>query len=338
MPDAAAPDPDGPCRDIAYDAWRDAPDDAAAEPAFDVASEHAAARAAGLRHLERLHRQRRRHPQRHDAGRRTLLEDARFCVIDLETTGTGAGGDDEILEIGAVQVTSGELGMELATLVDPERPITAASRAVHGIADADLAGAPRLAAALPLLLEMTRDRVLVFHNAAFDLGFLQRALAEHEREPFAQPVVDTLHASRVLLGGRCGLGTVGRRLGLDAPHLHRALPDARLTALVLLRCIELLASAGGAWLDELPGWTQRPQRPRRRRQRAGVRWLAFLEPAIRDGTVLEVVFRAARGVEPYTVRVRPLALRAGSQLVAEDLAQARPCILDLQRIDSLRPV
>lgn len=336
VPDAAAPEAFEPRGEIEFDSWRDASDSAPVRRTYDVAAEIDAARTALVRHLERVERRRDRRRQRPQDGHRIRLADARFCVIDLETTGPGVGCDDEILEIGAVQVAQGELGHELSTLVDPQRPVSAAARAVHGIRDEDLAGAPRLATVLPFLLEMTRDRVLVFHNSGFDLGFIQRALDEHDRERMAQPLVDTLPASRLLLGGRCGLGHVGQRLGIDAPHLHRGLPDARLTALVLLRFMALFEEVGGTWLDEMPGFVARPARSRRRRA-PNVRWLGLLTPAIRSRAVLEIVYRVGAGTEPFTVCIRPLEIRAGMQLVAEDLSLERPCILDLQRIERLRP-
>ena len=45
-----------------------------------------------------------------------------FVVVDLETTG-GSAERDRITEIGAVKVRGGELLGEMATLVDPQRPV-----------------------------------------------------------------------------------------------------------------------------------------------------------------------------------------------------------------------
>jgi DNA polymerase III epsilon subunit-like protein len=272
VPDAAAPDPELPLVDLQR--GDPAPevtehDVVAARDALCVQAADAAAA-----HLERSAGRAARQARSGRVAATALqrdLETARYCVIDTETTGARPGLGDELLEIGAVRVVGGELDLEFSSLVRPLGPITAGAHAVHGISAQDAATAPPVEEILPYVAEMGRDCVLVFHNAPFDLSFLQRALADAGRPVFEAPVIDTLVVARRLLGGRCGLGMLGERLGLEGPHLHRALPDARLTARLLIRLLAFLCDAGAERLEHVPGIAIRPARQRRRRGPASQR-------------------------------------------------------------------
>jgi DNA polymerase III epsilon subunit family exonuclease len=373
VPDAALPeavDPDGwePCPEPDATPWNEAEGDvefdfdleplapprlvaldveldAAAPPAAATAAERRAAirlemEDAARHAAQHLARWQRRRARCGDgaapAWSRRPLAEARFCVIDLETTGLRPGWGDEILEVGAVRVAGGTLGLEFASLVDPLRPISPAAQAVHGLCDADVRGAPPLGAVLPGLLEMARDAVLVFHNASFDLGFVQRALVECGREPLEAPVLDTVVLARRLLRGRVGLGTAAARLGLPIERLHRALPDARLTARLLVALLEVLQAAGAAWWYEVPGLVRRPPRLRRRSLPAPDLLARRLHQAIARCEPLWLAYRGARGVAPYEMRLRALRLE-GTSLVACDAHGSEPFVLDTTRIEGLRP-
>jgi len=260
----------------------------------------------------------------------------RFAVIDLETTG-GRAGEDDILEIGIVHLQAGALGIEFTSLVKPEQPITPGSHAVHRITEAMVADAPRLESLLPTVLELVRDTVLVFHNAPFDLGFLQRALSEDAREPLASPVLDTVALSRRLLGGRCGLGHVGARLGIAAPHRHRALPDAQLTALVLVELLAVLQEAGSRTLGDVPGVARRPPRLRRRRAPRRAAWGDWIERACAAGQPLEVHVRVQGSADSHVLHVVPVRWRGATLVDVRDLASDRIVVLDLAQVDRLAP-
>jgi DNA polymerase III epsilon subunit family exonuclease len=258
------------------------------------------------------------------------------CVIDLETTGATHGRDDEVLEIGAVQVNGIELGREFVTLVDPRRPISGAAHRVHGIDNSQVLSAPRLQEALPWLLETIRDRVLVFHNAGFDLGFLQRAMLESDREPLTQPVLDTLVLARRALGGRCALSSLAQRLGLEAQRPHRALSDARTTAQLLVVLLALCERAGATTLGDVPALSTANQRVRGRRGARVDPLLERLESALRRGESLRISYHASAGVAPFELQIRPLRLRGGTHLDSYDELMQRHLVLDVTRIGSVR--
>jgi len=250
--DAALPDAeiDGGDRVVGVRLPATARGDAVATPE-EAARLRAAAVGAACAHLERHARRVRRGRGPQGAWATRALADVRVCALDLETT--GGRSDDAIVEVGCAQSDRTSWGLEFATLVQPTRALTAAAVRVHGIRPEALVTAPAIASVLPYVEELIRDRVVVAHNAPFDVGFLRRAYDASGRAPFAPIVVDTVTLARTLLGGRCGLGHAAHRLGIDAPHVHRALPDARLAAMLWWALVEVLDEAGATTLGEVPG-------------------------------------------------------------------------------------
>jgi DNA polymerase-3 subunit epsilon len=187
----------------------------------------------------------------HDALARPLAETA-FVVLDLETTG-GPPGSTAIIEIGAVRVSGGRLGESFVTLVNPGRPIPPAVTRLTGITDGLVATAPSIGEALPRFLDFAGERVVVAHNAAFDLGHLNGAHHALTGRPLDPPVVCTLGLARRLLPDmrRRSLDAVADALGIGYLERHRALPDARLAAEILCVFLERLAGRGVDRLDRL---------------------------------------------------------------------------------------
>ncbi|MGB8649160.1 MAG: DEDD exonuclease domain-containing protein, partial [Mycobacteriales bacterium] len=199
----------------------------------------------------------------------TPLRDTTFVVVDLETTG-GSARDCAITEIGAVKVRGGEVLGEFQTLVNPAQAIPPFIAVLTGITDAMVAGAPRLAEALPAFLEFARGTVLVAHNAPFDLGFLKAGCASLALAWPGFESLDTARLARRVLtrdeAPDCKLSSLARLFRTGTTPDHRALHDARATVDVLHGLIGRLGNLGVHSLEELASFSAQvtPQQRRKR--------------------------------------------------------------------------
>ncbi len=170
-----------------------------------------------------------------------------FTVFDTETTGLNPSQGDEIIQIGAIRVVNGRLLRQEAfeQLVDPARDIPAESIPIHGITPDMVQGKPRIGQVLPAFHAFAQDTVLVAHNAAFDMKFLQLKEASTGLS-FHQPVLDTLLLSAVVHPNQEShrLEAIAERFNITVLGRHTALGDAIVTAEVLLRLIPLLQEKG----------------------------------------------------------------------------------------------
>jgi len=185
-------------------------------------------------------------PQAAVLGDRRLAE-LSYTVFDTETTGLAPAQGDEIIQIGATRIVAGKLRRDesFEQLVDPRRSIPAAGAAIHGITPEMLAGQPTIDAVLPAFRDFAQDTVLVAHNAAFDMRFLQLKEAA-TGVVFDQPVLDTLLLSAVVHPNQAShqLEEIAARFGVTVLGRHTALGDAMVTAEVFLKMIPLLAEIG----------------------------------------------------------------------------------------------
>jgi DNA polymerase-3 subunit epsilon len=176
----------------------------------------------------------------------TDLDRLAFTVFDTETTGLSPS-DDEIISIGAVRIVNGRLLRQESfdRLVDPGRPVDPAATRIHGISAQMLEGQPTIEEVLPLFARFAEGTVLVGHNVAFDLRFLELKEARTGVR-LTQPVLDTLLLSAVVSPGEDdhSLEAMAARLGASVVGRHTALGDAILTGEIFLKQSRLLAAQG----------------------------------------------------------------------------------------------
>lgn len=181
----------------------------------------------------------------------TVLDRPLDCLIytafDTETTGLQPSNGDEIIQIGALHVIDGHIQADSAfeALVDPQRPIAPESEKIHGITSAMLHGQPTISSVLPKFHEFCVNSVLLGHNVAFDMRFLQMK-EQMTGIVFDQPVIDTLLLSAVAYPNQAhhSLEASMALLGVQIEHRHSAYSDAVATAQVFLRLVPLLAELG----------------------------------------------------------------------------------------------
>jgi DNA polymerase III subunit epsilon len=176
-----------------------------------------------------------------------LLAELSFTVFDTETTGLNPSEGDQIIQIGAARIVNGKLLRQesFEQLVNPVRLIPAATIPIHGITQDMVKGKPPITEVLPAFYSFAQDTVLVAHNAAFDMKFLQLQEA-NTGLVFNHPVLDTLLLSAVVHPNQEShrLEAIAERFNITVLGRHTALGDAFVTAEVWLRLLPLLQAMG----------------------------------------------------------------------------------------------
>ena len=162
---------------------------------------------------------------------------SRQIVLDTETTGLSAEGGDRIIELGCVELVGRKLtGNNLHFYFNPGRDSHEDALKVHGISNEFLRDKPKFAELADEILRYLEGAELIIHNAAFDVGFLNKELELLGKPPlrsFVAEVTDTLAMAKQLYPGkRNSLDALCDRLGVDnsSRTLHGALLDAELLA------------------------------------------------------------------------------------------------------------
>jgi len=162
--------------------------------------------------------------------------DQRIVVLDIETTGLMPQRGHRIIEIGAVALEEYRIVAEFNSLIRVQRHIPRHVQKIHGISDDMLQESPGPESVLPQFNDFIHQSTLVAHNAKFDLAFLRIELARFGLS-LTHHALCTLALSRKYYPflPNHKLETVARHLLGELPanmQRHRALDDARLTAMV----------------------------------------------------------------------------------------------------------
>ncbi len=182
-------------------------------------------------------------------------------VVDLETTGNSFT-DGGVVEVGWQDVEPGADGWTLrgapqAVLVNPGRPISPATSAIHHIIDEDVAEAASWLSVAPDILRAApgpAPLALAAHRAAFEQRWCGQALTG------GLPWICTYKSALRVWPDAPGHSNQGLRYWRRPPGLdravglpaHRAGPDAYVTA------FHLRDMLGEATLDQLLAWSAEP--------------------------------------------------------------------------------
>ena len=239
----------------------------------------------------------------------------RQIVLDTETTGLEVDQGHRVIEIGCIELVNRRpTGNNLHQYLNPDREIDAGAVAVHGITNARLANEPRFHETAQKLRDYLTGAELIIHNAAFDVGFLNK---EFQRCGFEPPlgeicaITDTVSMARKLHPGqKVNLDALCRRYGVDnsGRDFHGALLDARLLADVYL------AMTGGQSRLTLE----------QSGAGAGARHSRLLEQLRSQGAGLPLTVPRASAdeLEQHQARLKGLVKKAGSCFWSGDLPPA----------------
>jgi len=166
----------------------------------------------------------------------------REIVLDTETTGLDPNNGDRIVEIGAVELIGHmPTGKTYHQYINPERTMPKEAFEVHGLGDEFLADKPVFRQIAQDFVDFIGDTILVIHNAAFDMKFLNAELTRAGFAPLPwEQAIDTLAIARKKFpGAQASLDSLCRRFGIDNSNrtLHGALLDSEILAEVYLELI-----------------------------------------------------------------------------------------------------
>ena len=188
-----------------------------------------------------------------------VLEDATYCVLDLETTGISIT-TEKITEVGIMKVKNGEVIDEFEIFVNPEKPIPQRVVEVTNITDEMVKDAETIDKVFPKILEFVGDSIIVAHNASFDVGFLKHnaKLLGYE---FNNTYIDTLPLAKDLFPDlkKYKLEKIADSLGIEVDVAHRALADVDTTVKVFNVMLKKLKDKGINTVDEIDSATKDPE-------------------------------------------------------------------------------
>ena len=176
----------------------------------------------------------------------TLLEEAEFSVLDVETTGLSAR-NNRVIEIGIIKVKELKIVDLFSTLINPGCDIPYFITQFTGIANSDVEYSPSFYDTAEEIEDFIGNSIISGHNLSFDENFLRYEFIRNGYEPLSNLTVCTLKLARKIypeLKSK-SLASVTQHLKIKNKDSHRALSDAEATAKVLIKFIKKLSKEKG---------------------------------------------------------------------------------------------
>lgn len=169
-----------------------------------------------------------------------LLRSLNFCVIDLETTG-GNFETEKIIEVGMVRVENRAITEERNFLINPDKEIPDFVQKLTGIKKADVSHSPKIEEVIDEITQFIGDSILVAHNTSFDVPFLNGVLKQLGRPTLDNKVICTNIMTKYMIPEimSSNLSYMSSIFGISHSNAHRAVEDARATANLLLKYMEI---------------------------------------------------------------------------------------------------
>ncbi len=164
-----------------------------------------------------------------------------YIVTDVETTGSNPV-KNRITELACVTVRGGEIVSEFSTLINPHQEIPPYVAKMTGISQSMVSVAPDEYEVVDLVKSIfkVKNPIFVAHNVNFDYSFIN-AFFQRGFIHFDYPRLCTLKLARKLLPRdlKKNVGDLSEYLGIRMKNRHRALIDAKSTAMILTELLHV---------------------------------------------------------------------------------------------------
>ncbi|TQR19749.1 ATP-dependent DNA helicase DinG [Psychrobacillus vulpis] len=173
-----------------------------------------------------------------------MVENHKYAVVDIETTGHSSTSGDRIIQLAIVFINNYQIVNTFSTFINPEKPIPFFIQDLTKINNEDVVNAPLFEEVGSEILNMLQDHIFVAHNINFDLSFLQSELKRVGLPKLICKTMDTVEFAKLMFPNVYSykLQDIASELHIDLQKAHRADDDALATAHLLLKCIERLSS------------------------------------------------------------------------------------------------
>jgi DNA polymerase-3 subunit epsilon len=230
------------------------------------------------------------------------LTNHRFAFLDFETTGLSPWFGDRICEVGIVLTEGKRIRETYEMLVNPGRELSPAATSTNGITDEMLAYAPPFESVAREVYARLKDRVVVCHNASFDLQFLDSEFKRLDRELQIPNLIDTLYIARERFELHSNsLRTLAEAFNVSMDETRHALGDALLCRGVFFEMMESIGPPDGN-IEEYIGIYNSPTSPDET-----IHLPVSMSEAIKSGKRLRINYIDGKGqlterwVTPYRV-------------------------------------
>lgn len=175
-----------------------------------------------------------------------------YTVVDTETTGY-TPKYAKMVEIAAVKIYPDftiDYENTFSELINPEINIPYNAYKVHNISNDMVKDKPLIQDIMPSFLSFAKDSVIVGHNVNFDMRFIKHEAQNCNLPLTFNHVLDTLSLSKKAVPNLEAykldnlIDYFNINLNIDNSDRHRALFDAVNTAIVMIKCLEILQNKG----------------------------------------------------------------------------------------------
>ena len=174
-----------------------------------------------------------------------LLTSLKFCVFDLETTG-GDQKNDKIIEIGLIKIDNLKIIGKKSYLINPEKKIPDFIQRLTSIKQSSVENCQTIEDVIDDILIFIEDRILVAHNASFDVPFLNSMLKRLNKEKLKNKSICTNLMTKYLIPTlvNSNLNHMSKIFNITHKNAHRALDDADATAKLFLNYLKIYQKKG----------------------------------------------------------------------------------------------